>query len=275
MRKYICTLVLSCWSILSYGQCSYQVTHLSGEEELNGISITVTSDGLVDQNSGYCLQTLPYMIGYNYTLNEHGTGSYTYQFSPPVSMLTLDFSGISISSVGDGHIEEIQLYVNGAHYDIPSVGTLNGCDPLAVLTPEGNIRACEECPLSGWLGTTIEGPISTLRVTDSVLVGLPGGTIYSLYICDSLTTGIGDGADMAHYTFSPSAMTHQATLKFPDTYHNVSFSLYTISGACIRTMHNITDGTLTLTKEGLPAGLYFYALQSDTAIITTGKILIQ
>ena len=264
-----------CSAALSFGQCTYQVTHLEGEMDVNGVMITVTTEGAVDQNSGYCLQTLPYFIGYNYALNEHATGSYTFNFSPPVSMVTLNFSGISVSSVGDGHIEEVQLYINGSHYAIPNPGALNGCDPMAVLTPEGNIRACEECTLSGWSGTTIEGPISSLKVTDSVLIGLPGGTIFSLFICDSIATGISDGSDMAHYTFSPSPMTTEATLVFPNVYGNATFSLYAPNGVCVRQINNVTEGKLTLTRDELPAGLYFYMVQSDNSIITTGKIMIQ
>ena len=148
------------------GQCTHQVLNLSGTASVNGSLVTVNSSGFVDTNSVYCNATYPYFIGYEYNSNMDGDGSYTFSFSPAISAVTLNFSGLS-NEFDD--IEEVKLFVNGSHYQIPIAGTSNSCDSLAVLTDNGDISACLGCPVSGWNGTTISGPINTLTIKDTVI----------------------------------------------------------------------------------------------------------
>jgi gliding motility-associated-like protein len=161
-------------------QCTNQVTNVSGTVTIGCTNVTVTSAGTVDVLTTYCASTTPFFIGYNYGTGS-GTGSYTFTFSPPVSSLTLNVSGISEDPT---NAEEIRLYVNGVHYAIPAAGTPNGCDPMAVLTGSGDIDACANCSVSGWNGTTIAGPISSLVVLDTLLRGAAAGSLFSLFICN-------------------------------------------------------------------------------------------
>lgn len=216
-----------------------------------------------------------HFIGYNYTLNESGTGSYTFEFSPPVSKVTLNFSGISHSSVDIEHIEEVWLFVNGTHYAIPEPGEWNECDDMAVLTVEGNIRACDECAVSGWMGTTIEGSISTLKVLDTVYSGQPAGSIFSLFIYDSIANELTDWTGSKAFLITPNPMTDRATLVLDPAMGPLSFRLYTTNGECVKSAHGIDIGEWTLWREGLPAGLYFYTIQQENGNIRTGKILFQ
>jgi hypothetical protein len=198
----------------SYSQCSNIVTHYNGNDTINGVAITVSSSGTVDTNTVYCPGiTEPYFIGYNYTTNSSSSGSYTFDFSPPINLATLSFSGISI---GPGYKEIVVLYVNGSHYEIPSAGVSNGCDQLAVLTPFGNIEACPGCAGSGWSETTIIGPISSLTVLDSAILGGGYGAIFSLSICNSNSctsdyTVISDTTECAYYYFGNDTITSSGT----------------------------------------------------------------
>ena len=141
---FLATITIAC--IDSNAQCTTQVTHTSGTTTIGCTDVTVTQSGTVDVNSVYCASTFPYFIGYNYG-TQSGTGSYTFTFSPPISSATLNVSGLSESGL---IYEEVHLYVNGAHYAIPSAGTSNGCDAMAVLTANGDIGACSQCGVSGW-----------------------------------------------------------------------------------------------------------------------------
>lgn len=161
-------------------QCTTQVTHTSGTTTYGCTDVTVTSSGTIDVNSAYCASTFPYFIGYTYNGGSSGNGSYTFTFNPPISAATLNFSGASNTSPS---IEEIILYVNGQHYAMPSVGTGNGCDQLATLSASGDLLPCLGCSTSGWNGTQVTGPITTLTVLDTVLGGAPNGSIFSLFIC--------------------------------------------------------------------------------------------
>ena len=263
--------MISVFYVLSLsGQCTYQVTHLAGTMDLNGVEVTVTSEGFVDSNSGYCVNTLPYFIGYSYSLGYSGTGSYSFNFSPPVSELTLNFSGLSKSA---GHEEEVHLFVNGNHYAIPEAGTLNGCDPMAVLTTLGNITACDNCSVSGWMGTTVPGPIYSLMVMDTVYEGNPAGSIFSLFICDSISVNINENSNQANYHFSPSPFVDQTTLNFRAAKQKVTLTLYNLSGQLIRKIDNISGNQVTIQRDGLPSGIYSFMLKTDERIIATGKLL--
>lgn len=164
-----------------------RVTHLSGSQIINDINVTVTSSGMIPKlnRPTHCSgDTGPYYMGYNTVDYSCATGSYTFTFSPPVSNVTLNFSGLSTS---DQYNEEVMLYVNGHHYKIDAVGTKNSCEDVASLTPAGNITGCEGCPSSGWNNTIINGPIYTLTIIDSVLLGEPAGVLFALYMnCISL-----------------------------------------------------------------------------------------
>lgn len=273
MKSIIALIVFLTFAASSIiGQCTYQITHLDGPLSVNGVMVTVTSDGYVDSNSGYCLQTFPYFIGWNYDSAYSGTGWYNFKFSPPVSSLTLNFSGIS--EAGGDHKEEIRLFVNEVHYAIPSAGTLNGCDPMAVLTDEGNIVACPNCPLSGWMGTTINGPISSLTVLDTVYYGNPAGTIFSLFICDSLV-GAFEHETTTQYQFFPNPLVNQSILKFPASDSNTTFKLFNINGQTVYTDTKIKNGEVILYGEGFLPGVYSYLLLTETKIIAKGKLIIQ
>ncbi len=182
--KTITLLVLiTCISNSSYAQCitNNQVTQLSGSVVINGINVTVSSSGNVTNNSSYCTETFPYFIGYNPGPGS-GTGSYTFNFSPAVDSVRLNFSGLSNAG---GNVERIFLRKNGVHYAIPLPGIANGCDPLAVLTAAGDIEGCAGCGVSGWKGTRIGGPITQMVVVDTVISGTPNGAIFSIFFANN------------------------------------------------------------------------------------------
>jgi gliding motility-associated-like protein len=166
----------------AFSQCNIPITHTKGDRVIGCTKISVTSLGFADTMRTYCNATTPYFIGANRITSLCGDGSYTFAFSPPIKSATLNFSGISD---GVGTREEIKLKLNGFHYKIPTVGSNNGCDPLGVLTIDGNVGPCNNCVVSGWNGTTITGNISTLTVIDTVLNGQPAGALFSLFICNN------------------------------------------------------------------------------------------
>lgn len=172
----------------AHAQCDGQVTHLTGSLVVTGIDVTVTSSGVVDNNSVYCPETLPYFIGYEYGMGTSGTGSYTFTFVPPIANAVFNISGLSNDVTNH---EEVWVYVNGGHYAIPVAGSPQICDPMALLTADGNIAPCTNCGVSGWGYTIVPGPIATLTIMDTVFIGNPAGSIFSLFICpNGKPTGI-------------------------------------------------------------------------------------
>lgn len=177
-------------------QCSSQVFHTSGIQNINGTQVNVTPYGYADTTTSYCPEsTQPYLIGFG-SSGGPGVGSYTFEFSPPASKIQLNVSGINCLP---DHKEIVKLFVNGSHYEIPSPGDQNDCDAFAVLNSNGNIEGNSLGGTSGWKNIIIDGPVNEIVVLDSIVAGLPGGVVFSLLLtensyglhevtaCDSIT----------------------------------------------------------------------------------------
>ena len=182
-------------SSLSYAQCKYQVKHTYGTVEIKETTITVESTGYVGELPDYCKETTPYFIGHSLEMDQSQDGSYIFTFDPPISMARLNFSGISNVT---GATEEVSIYVNGVHYQVEKIGEPNGCDELAFIAPDGNIGVPLYTSVGGWLGTIIEGPISTLEIKDTVLQGTPAGALFSLFICPGIGVDLGPDTTLCY-----------------------------------------------------------------------------
>jgi hypothetical protein len=181
--KTFSTLCLVIYCSILNAQCNYnqQVTHVTGTKVVGCVNVTVTSLGHIDTNTTFCPFIAPYAIGYSFKTKVSANGSYTFTFSKPINGVALNFTGVTNEPPST---EEIHIYVNGIHYKIMSQGVINYCDPIAILTPAGDIGAPIGCSGAGWSGTLISGPITTLTVLDTVFGGTPVGSLFSLSICD-------------------------------------------------------------------------------------------
>ena len=265
--------ILFTTGVFSYkikAQCLNQVSHTTGTQIVNGTSVTVTSSGTVDTNTVHCPSaTEPYFVGYNWTTGVSGDGSYTFQFSPPVDSLTLNFSGISDQNV---HKEIVKLNVNGLHYQIPSAGIPNGCDSLAILTSSGNITGCTNCAASGWKGTTISGPITSLTVVDSVVSGSPSGAIFSLYLCNSATTEIQE-TNSLKFKVLPKPANDLLIIEGLNLI-TTSISMIDLVGQKMAIDPAIQTDQIFINCSDLPAGIYIILIESDS-LIETHKVIIK
>ena len=55
---------------------------------------------------------------------------------------------------------------------------------------------------------------------------------------------------------------------------NASLNIYNITGKVVRSQININTNTITIKKENLPQGIYFYQLLNSDEIISSGKFII-
>lgn len=255
-------LLCFCLLIFNYkinAQCTQQVFTTSGTAVINGVNITVTSTGVIDSLT-YCAGvTNPYFIGYTFSTNTSGTGSYIFNFSPSISGVTLNFGGTSDTPP---HTEEVKLYVNGQHYAIPAVGNTNPCEPLAILTPAGDLAACGGCSVSGWNGTTISGTISSLIVTDTVISGQPAGTVFSLFICDSVATEIDEWEGENFPVVYPNPAKDFLFISTGDG-KNFSIALYNSAGMLMDEQFYFNASTIEYDVKNYPNGFYILKLTKN------------
>lgn len=259
-RLYTLALVAFC-SFFTLGQT---VSHLNGTVNINGTDVTVTKSGCADAWYQYCpTETSPYMAGFTLSPTNNCDGYYNFEFSPPIESLTLNFSGVTNVA---SHQELVTLSVNGAHYPITSQGMINTCDDYAVVTPEGHIAGCHDCIESGWNGTTISGPISQLRVKDSVLIGSPGGTIFSLSITTSVSVEENTSFDLEAY---PNPFADQIVVSAPEP---GSILLYDTQGIEQLTV-KVLSGKNSIDTENLAAGVYILAFTSASGEQSFSKLI--
>ena len=268
LRSAAC-LLTGCSLIGARAQCGEQVSHLSGTQNVGLAQVTVTSTGTVDTNDSYCLQTFPYFIGYSYGTGTSATGGYTFQFNPPVDSAMLNVSGTSQTNAD---IEEVWLYVNGAHYAIPEPGMPQSCDAMAVLTAEGNIAACANCSVSGWGGTVIPGPINTLTVLDTLLCGSAGGSIFSLFICAQHGNGWPDAAGMQPGYPYPNPAADAVSVRLSGV-NAADVSLFDASGRCVTTGTNASANTVRMSTAALPDGIYTMRVRQGDAL-TVHRVVV-
>lgn len=253
----------------SFCQCSNQVFHFKGSMTVNKVSILVTSTGVVDTFPDYC-KAFPYLIGRVNSSSTNGNGSYSFNFTPTVNSITLNFSGISLTAK---HKEEIVLFVNGVHYRIPSAGSLSDCEPMAVLNANGNINGCFDCGVSGWFGTTIKGPIYSLTVLDSVISGAPNGTTFALFMCESVSI-INAKQSINLNNFFPNPFTLRTMLNLPETVNNVEVLLINAQGSIVKPIYSFENSVVVLERGNLASGIYYYRIMSNTNILAVGKLMI-
>ncbi len=158
----------------SWSQCDgLQVNHLSGVAQVGCTEVTVTSQGSVG-NLFECNEG-PYWIG------PTATGSYTFEFSPPIAGVKFDISSINYLF---GQWEEVAFYINGSFYPLTDPGQADtDCQVSdAEVTAGGRLGACYIC-VANCDDLTITENISSITVEDIHLYGSPLGVIFSMFIC--------------------------------------------------------------------------------------------
>ena len=203
MRFHAFRTAFSAWVLfaasVALAQCTIHVPWISGSAVVAGTTISVTPVGGY-LNFADCGGTSgPYLCG-----DGDGEGGFVFTFSPPVDSLRLDFSALHRNT---DYEEIMRVFVNGAHYEIPQASTVyNSCfDELAVLTAEGDVGAVMGGISSGWEGTIVPGPISTLAVRDSMPLGSPGGAFVSLFLCSTGTDATELGLQPARLFPNPAS----------------------------------------------------------------------
>ena len=166
---FACAMGLPTW-----GQCTLvPVLHTSGTQMVDCTDVTVTSDG-----NAFSANFPPCFYG-PYTVGQTAPGSYTFTFSPPVTMARIDVETLNNNN---GASEEMAVYINGGFYPMTTTGLADGCfDPL-VISPSGTLMADVEKVGSAKEIIILEN-MTSLKVEDRWLSGTPAGFGFNLFIC--------------------------------------------------------------------------------------------
>jgi hypothetical protein len=204
MRLFLSFFIflITLFSHSGLAQTHKRVNHLHGTRTINGINVKVNVIGAVD-SLYYCEgDATPYFVGYDPLTSASGNGRVIFHFSKPITDVIINFSGTSDIN---GHYEEVMIYVNGKHHRLHSPGRKNACEELALVNEKGNVVGCKDCSVSGWNGTKIKGPITTLMIVDTVISGEPNGTVFSLFMGEAYVEPVD-----THHTNITNTLTNYA-----------------------------------------------------------------
>ncbi len=188
-------------------QCTQQVIHQIGNLQIGCTSVTVEQQGQVSS-------VVDCGIG-PYFMEDSPQGAFIFTFSPPVSGVTIDLTGVN--NWVPFFAEEVSFEVNGVFYPITVPGSTSSCGPLCVILPNGRVSAPggNGVPCA-WEDQQINATISTLKIENVVTLGFPVGSIFSLYFCESCCAtdaGVLSGSPVQvcvpqSATFSPATQTN-------------------------------------------------------------------
>jgi hypothetical protein len=140
---------------------------------------------------------------------------------------------------------------------------------------------------SGW--TTYSFPISYIMniFPDSIFVVAGNLTqrphVGSVFTVDdfgfsgTVPIGINESpVAVASVSVFPNPFAEQTTLNIKDVQLSKGkIELYDVLGNKVRSMENLSGNNFIISREGLPAGIYFYAITEENVLLATGKINCQ
>ncbi|HEX8561949.1 MAG TPA: T9SS type A sorting domain-containing protein [Flavobacterium sp.] len=259
---------LLCLSTRIAAQCDEPVVHMSGTQLINNVSVTVTSFGDVDELADFCLQG-PYWINSNFPGED---GGYTFTFLPPIQSVSLGFTAID-NKPSLPAVEEVEIYINGNHYFIPSPGLApQECSAMAIITPSGNIGGDPSVNIDcGWSNLNITSDISTLTILGNKISGMPAGSIFSLKICTDLAVDDNPGV-AKNITIFPNPIVDKVNFSGYQ-FSDASVSIFNAWGQLCKKTTGINGNRFSIDFDQFSNGLYIVQITELGNIIYTDKII--
>jgi len=124
------------------------------------------------------------------------------------------------------------------------------------------------------IGATNQTYIATSNDTYYDIVTLSGCSSDTSNLINVVLTSIVELSAPDGITIYPNPFSAQAVLQTDAVLYNATLTVVNVFGQIVAGIKNINGQTITLQRNGLPAGLYFVRLTDDNKQITTKKIII-
>lgn len=93
-------------------------------------------------------------------------------------------------------------------------------------------------------------------------------------LCYNGTLSVGKELNKTNITIFPNPFSSQTILKANGIFKNASLTVYNAFGQQVKQINNIKGETVTLYRDNLPSGLYFFRVIQDNKTISTNKLII-
>lgn len=118
--------------------------------------------------------------------------------------------------------------------------------------------------------------------TNNVMVVQPGNTWNSYYYIDDVsieqiaTASIAGPGMITGIQIAPVPITNKAILSFNNAQHKKhDLIIYDVTGKLLRKIEDITNSNVSIERDGLTTGCYFYELKCEDGNAAKGKLLVQ
>ena len=119
--------------------------------------------------------------------------------------------------------------------------------------------------------TTVQGQI---RIVQDNVNDDYNGTSQNFTIIEA--TGIVDPLILIQMTIYPNPLIDYTSIEFENsTYNNHTLTIYDSQGRMVRSIHNITSGTVRVERKNMTTGLYFMELRDENVIRAMGKLAVE
>ena len=154
-----------------------------------------------------------------------------------------------------------------------------GDDVYLVKTDAHGNSGCNDSSVTTIYSTPQTVLLNIVSVIDSVVVASNatptmshGGTVTDL--CNNV--GIKEIASTTAMVLAPNPFTNQTTLTIEGSYHNPILFIYNLMGQEIRSIAVGTTNQLTIQRNQISPGMYFYKLIEDNKeVLGIGKMIVE
>ena len=105
-------------------------------------------------------------------------------------------------------------------------------------------------------------------------MGAYGGPCASLLPYSQTTTIVWENPKTSSISISPNPFSDYTTIQCYKQINDASISIYDIVGKQVKQINNISQQTITIHRDYLPAGIYFVLFIFDDKSIVSNKLII-
>lgn len=185
-----------------------------------------------------------------------------------------------------GNFQWPQFVAGSEDFRLESIGEgIYKTDPISIIPGEvtfqfgnGPTNANDENAQFATLGCGVVNPVGAhLRLLD--LTGATQDTTvgYVWNSCETFTvSSVRDITTLDKLRVYPNPFTHTTVIEFEnnsDAVHHLSIT--DITGKVVKFQNNIRDNRIEVSREGMPAGMYFAILRNNRGELVTQKLIVQ
>jgi hypothetical protein len=110
---------------------------------------------------------------------------------------------------------------------------------------------------------------------DSSNIAKSGNTIITVMVIDPTTVSIQELNKDLNLSLAPNPFSYSTSIQLSNPLQSATLSIYDILGKEVKHLQNLRGKEITIQRENMKAGMYFYSLTDKTGILGKGKLIVE